>query len=259
MDGVDRRAVIGLTIGLLGLALGSRRRSLARVALAVIAGAIALVAGVAIARLVGRLRNANATGRRARGQGRRAGRARSRRSPRPAPTSRPSWPAASSSPPCAATPAATPSPTAATGLFSEGYFTVALDARIAAARRQLEPVAVVLIEVIEGLESGLPRPANPKAVAECITATIREADTACRLLDGGYALVLEDTAENGAIWTVERIRRRITDRGPGAHHVGRRRLLPGARLHHRRDPRPGRPCPGHGPGVAPGPHRGRHQ
>ena len=103
----------------------------------------------------------------------------------------------------------------ATGLFSEGYFTVALDARIAAARRQLEPVAVVLMEVIEGLESGLPRPANPKVVAECITGTIREADTACRLLDGGYALLLEDTAENGAIWTVERIRRRITGQSPG--------------------------------------------
>lgn len=103
----------------------------------------------------------------------------------------------------------------ATGLFSEGYFTVALDARIAAARRQLEPVAVVLMEVIEGLESGLPRPANPKVVADCITTTVREADTACRLLDGGYALLLEDTAENGAIWTVERIRRRIT-----AHSAG---------------------------------------
>ena len=71
------------------------------------------------------------------------------------------------------------------------------------------------MEVIEGLDSGLPRPANPKVVAECITATIREADTACRLLDGGYALLLEDTAENGAIWTVERIRRRITSQAPG--------------------------------------------
>lgn len=101
------------------------------------------------------------------------------------------------------------------GLFSEGYFTVALDARIAAARRNLRPVAVALIEVIEGLDAGLPRPADPATVAQTIRETIREADTACRLLDGGYALVLEDTTENGAIWTVERIRRRLASTSQG--------------------------------------------
>ena len=31
----------------------------------------------------------------------------------------------------------------------------------------------------------------------------------------GYALVLEDTSENGAIWTVERIRRHMTASAPG--------------------------------------------
>lgn len=98
---------------------------------------------------------------------------------------------------------------AATGLFSEGYFTVALDARIAAARRNLKPVAVVLIEVIEGLEANAPKPADPVHVSASINATLRESDTACRLLDGGYALVLEDTTENGAIWSVERIRRHM--------------------------------------------------
>lgn len=102
-----------------------------------------------------------------------------------------------------------------TGLFSEGYFTVALDARIAAARRNLKPVAVVLLEVIEGLEAGPPRPADPAEVAGSIRATIRESDTACRLMDGGYSLVLEDTTENGAIWTVERVRRHLISRRPG--------------------------------------------
>jgi GGDEF domain-containing protein len=102
-----------------------------------------------------------------------------------------------------------------TGLYSEGYFTVALDARIAIARRNLKPVAVVLLEVIEGLGCGRPKPADPHRVALSIADTIREADTACRLLDGGYALVLEDTSENGAIWTVERIRRHLTRSAPG--------------------------------------------
>lgn len=102
----------------------------------------------------------------------------------------------------------------ATGLFSEGYFTVALDARIASARRNLKPVAVVVMEVINGLQGAEPHPADPSIVASTILATIREADTACRLLDGGYALVLEDTSETGAIWTVERIRRAMAADDP---------------------------------------------
>ena len=40
-------------------------------------------------------------------------------------------------------------------------------------------------------------------------ATLRDADTACRLDDGRFALILEDTPENGAVWTVERIRRAL--------------------------------------------------
>ena len=99
----------------------------------------------------------------------------------------------------------------ATGLFSEDYFRVAVDARIAAARRHLRPVAVVLLEVIEGLRSNAPQSAQPMLVAEMINATLREADTACRLVDGRFGLVLEDTSENGAIWTVERIRRSIAE------------------------------------------------
>jgi GGDEF domain-containing protein len=96
-----------------------------------------------------------------------------------------------------------------TGLFSQEYFDVALDARLSAARRHLRPVAVVLIEVVEGLADGAPRAATPRTVADSISATIRDADTACRMIDGRFGLVLEDTPENGAIWTVERIRRHL--------------------------------------------------
>jgi two-component system cell cycle response regulator len=104
---------------------------------------------------------------------------------------------------------------AATGLFSEGYFRVALDARLSAARRHLRPVAVVLMDVVEGLGDGLPRPATPTTVAEGINETVRDADTACRMKDGRFGLVLEDTPENGAIWTIERVRRHLAERHPG--------------------------------------------
>lgn len=102
-----------------------------------------------------------------------------------------------------------------TGLFSEGYFRVALDARISAARRHLRPVAVVILDVVQGLEGGHPSPSDPKLVADSIAATVRDADTACRMDDGRFALVLEDTPENGAIWTVERVRRRLAESAPG--------------------------------------------
>lgn len=97
----------------------------------------------------------------------------------------------------------------ATGLFSESFFNVALESRIAAARRHLRPVAVVLLEVVHGLPHGEPVHAEANSVAESIRVTLREADTACRLQNGYFALLLEDTPENGAIWTVERIRRQL--------------------------------------------------
>lgn len=96
-----------------------------------------------------------------------------------------------------------------TGLFSESFFNIALESRIAAARRHLRPVAVVLLEVVQGLPHNEPYDADAELVAESIRVTLREADTACRLRNGYFALLLEDTPENGAIWTVERIRRQL--------------------------------------------------
>ena len=102
-----------------------------------------------------------------------------------------------------------------TGLLDERYFRVALEARISAARRHLRPVAVVLVEVVEGLQEGPVRPADPTGVASGIVKTLREADTACRLSDGRFGLLLEDTPENGAVWTVERLRRQLVPDHPG--------------------------------------------
>ena len=102
-----------------------------------------------------------------------------------------------------------------TGLFSEDYFSVAIGARVAAARRHLRPVAVVLLHVVQDLHEGRPRPCPATTVAEGLRTTLREADTACRMRDGTFALVLEDTPENGAIWTVERLRRHLATTRPG--------------------------------------------
>ena len=97
-----------------------------------------------------------------------------------------------------------------TGLYTEAYFRAAVEARVAAARRHLRPVAVVLIEVTHGTGDERTQ-ADPERVADYVLDTLRESDTACRTSNGLYALVLEDTPENGAVWTVERIRREIAD------------------------------------------------
>jgi two-component system cell cycle response regulator len=102
-----------------------------------------------------------------------------------------------------------------TGLFSEEFFRVALESRIAAARRHLRPIAMVLLEVVEGLGASKPTPVGAELVAGTIKSTLREADTACRLRSGHFALLLEDTPENGAIWTVERIRRQLVEERDG--------------------------------------------
>ncbi len=100
-----------------------------------------------------------------------------------------------------------------TGLFSESYFDVALEARIAAARRRLRPVALVLLDIVQGPADADGGPADSALVTNALRRTLREADTACRLDDGRYALVLEDTPENGAIWTIERVRGHLSESG----------------------------------------------
>jgi diguanylate cyclase (GGDEF)-like protein len=99
---------------------------------------------------------------------------------------------------------------AQTGLFNEQYFRVAVESRVLAARRHLRPVAVVLFAVVEEGDDGDWAIADPAPVAEAIRDTLREADTACRLDDGRFGFVLEDTPEDGAIWTVERVRRALS-------------------------------------------------
>ncbi|MEM9561702.1 MAG: diguanylate cyclase [Actinomycetota bacterium] len=102
-----------------------------------------------------------------------------------------------------------------TGLFSEQFFAVTLDTRIAAARRHLRPVALVLMDVVAGLpQAAIPQAAAPTVVAHAVRNTLREADLASRLRTGNVALLLEDTPENGAIWTVERIRRTLAAEHP---------------------------------------------
>ncbi len=94
------------------------------------------------------------------------------------------------------------------GLLNDAYFRAALPNRVATARRVLRPISIAVLHVDRG-------DVSPQ-VAYALLDTLRESDTACRLSDGRFALVLEDTPEDGAVWTVERVRRLLTEQGVGA-------------------------------------------
>jgi hypothetical protein len=103
----------------------------------------------------------------------------------------------------------------ASGLFVESFFVATVSARMAACRRVLRPLAVAILEVVDGLPDGPVVPSDPKVVSAMVRATLRTSDVAARLADGSYALVLEDTPEDGAVWAVERLRRSLRGK-PGA-------------------------------------------
>ena len=96
---------------------------------------------------------------------------------------------------------------AATGLYDEKYFAVLVQQQVAAARRSLRPVSVVVFEIDGMTESD--RETQVQAlgvVGEVLRRTLRESDSACRLGDLMVGAILEDTAEAGAVWAAERVR-----------------------------------------------------
>ena len=102
-----------------------------------------------------------------------------------------------------------------TGVFTQIFFDASLGKRISAARRGLRPLTVAMVEVVERVGEPTMAQTAPKPVAEILVETLREADTVARMDSGVFAVLLEDTPENGAIWTLERIRRRISEDLPG--------------------------------------------
>ena len=94
-----------------------------------------------------------------------------------------------------------------TGLLDERFFAVNVQQRVAAARRQLQPVSIVIFE-LDGAGEG-DRTLREQAMTilgDVLRRTLRECDSACRIGDVMTAAVLEDTTEAGAVWAAERVR-----------------------------------------------------
>jgi diguanylate cyclase (GGDEF)-like protein len=102
-----------------------------------------------------------------------------------------------------------------TGLLDGRYFHVALEQRVAAARRKLQPLAVMLVEVDTHAESTLDFPQQAAVIHE----TLREADTICRIGPQRLGLILEEATEFGAVFAIERIRMSVNRAGGDEEHL----------------------------------------
>ena len=177
---MDSRALPGLIAGLAGLAFGVSAALLASPGLAVAAAACALAAGGASVAMLQRVHNAE----------REAAEAQVR-----------------ASEPELLPEAAAPLLDGDTGLPDARFFELALEGRMAAARRHLWPVTVVLLDVQfhEGTVDDESRADALQGFAGLLRQTLREADIACRIGPSTVGLVLEDTAEEGGVWTAQRL------------------------------------------------------
>lgn len=102
-------------------------------------------------------------------------------------------------------------------LLESEFLETTLRGRIAIARRALRPLSVVHIFIVGASDGAVPA----GLIAAAAEATLRESDVVVRREDGVYVAVLEDTSEDGAVWTTERLRRHI------AGTIGPRRFQAG--------------------------------
>jgi diguanylate cyclase (GGDEF)-like protein len=95
----------------------------------------------------------------------------------------------------------------ATGLYDERYFAVLVQQQVAAARRSLRPVSVVIFEIDSMVDADADnRNQALGVIGDVVRRTLRESDSACRLGDLMIGAILEDTPEAGAVWAAERVR-----------------------------------------------------
>jgi diguanylate cyclase (GGDEF)-like protein len=98
------------------------------------------------------------------------------------------------------------------GLLDQRYFEVALESRVATARRHLQPVTLLLV-TLEGERNDPAWRDTLVSFSKLLQDTMREADTACRIGEASFAVVLEDTPEAGGVWAAERLRMALVRKG----------------------------------------------
>jgi hypothetical protein len=111
-------------------------------------------------------------------------------------------------------------PAGGSGLLSEHFLSTTLRGRVTAARNALRPMALVLFEVVETEGGRATTPVPADEVAPLVRRSLRDTDLAGRAGPGTFACILEDTSEDGAVWTAERLRRRLAEGHQRRFHAG---------------------------------------
>lgn len=92
-------------------------------------------------------------------------------------------------------------------VVGEAEFGVLLRQRVAAARRALHPLSVIVFAVDENeVADPKERAADLDRLAYTVLDTLRECDSVARVNDLMLAAILDGAAEHGAVWAVERVR-----------------------------------------------------
>src|SRR5438270_2943591 len=196
--GMDRRALVGLFPGAAGLALGAAAVALGSALLGVVAAVWALPAAGLCVAVASRLRQHHGTAENLRREILQLEDALL--------AEREAFESATVLNEPAAAVAAGAVRDSETGLLGEHYFELALEHRIATARRQLQPVALLLLTLEADGVTEHGRQDVIVAFADILRDTLRESDTVCRLGVASFGVILEDTSEAGGVWAAERLR-----------------------------------------------------
>jgi diguanylate cyclase (GGDEF)-like protein len=95
-----------------------------------------------------------------------------------------------------------------------------VEMRLAIARRHLWPVTIVRLALEPGPDGFLGRAETLGGLAALIRLTLRAADVAMRVGETRFVLLLDDTNEEGGVWTVERLQEAIdAETSHGVHLV----------------------------------------
>jgi GGDEF domain-containing protein len=92
------------------------------------------------------------------------------------------------------------------GLLDHRVFAVTFERKLAAARRHLRPLSLVLLD----LGPCLPVEPTTRKLAltrwgSVVQGTLRDCDVPCRVGDTTFGIILEDTPESGGVWVAERL------------------------------------------------------
>ncbi len=98
------------------------------------------------------------------------------------------------------------------GLPDRRFFMLAIDRKVALARRTLKPLALGVFE-IDGFTDFAPylRDHAVRVLSRVVQNTMRDSDTICHVAPAVVAAVLDDTSETGAVWAADRVRRSLLE------------------------------------------------